>query len=258
VHLFGAGHNKIMRIVSAVASFRYVESPELQEFRSAISERRLDEFRADDSRDAEQLLEELVKSEDTAADLTALLQDMGAENRNLKANLIAVSAYDDAEPEPAAADLIEASTDDLDNVVDAVRFSQKQLGDLIVLDSALESAEESPFRDAVKVHAALRAIDSVASLWAESQGTGGTGVSWKDQFERRCFNYKPKISQTARTKWGQEFTFSYEGNQSLFEEHLTMGIGQPDKCLSIHFSRDEAKGNLIVGHVGRHLRNTTT
>lgn len=64
------------------------------------------------------------------------------------------------------------------------------------------------------------------------------------------------ISQTSKGKWGQEYTFTYEGETQLFEWHVTLGAGAADTCASIHFLPDQTKGKLIVGHVGRHLTNT--
>lgn len=81
--------------------------------------------------------------------------------------------------------------------------------------------------------------------------------TWKLAFQRRGFDYKDDISQTTRTKFGTEYTFVYEGKKLLFEKHITEGAKQANKCFSIHMYRDEARRKIVIGHVGRHLTNTS-
>jgi hypothetical protein len=40
--------------------------------------------------------------------------------------------------------------------------------------------------------------------------------------------------------------------------HLLLGKGSPDTCLRIYFYIDEELRAFVVGHVGRHLGDTTT
>lgn len=64
------------------------------------------------------------------------------------------------------------------------------------------------------------------------------------------------VSQTAKGKWSNEYTFTYDGQPQLFEWHVTLGAGAADTCASIHFLPAPQTGKLIIGHVGRHLTNT--
>lgn len=146
-----------------------------------------------------------------------------------------------------------------DSVLEAVQRAQARWADqLEVLPSALDSAEDSPYGQPEKVYDALEALADITQRWqkAESNGTG-MGGSWKQLLADLGFDWTPQVSQTSKTRWPDEYSFTYEGARVLFEEHVTLGGGGPDTCLSIHVLRDEAKCRLIVAHVGRHLRNTS-
>ena len=52
------------------------------------------------------------------------------------------------------------------------------------------------------------------------------------------------------------YLFDIDGERILFEGHLKFGVGKdPHTCLRIYVQWDEAKGEWIIGHVGRHPRN---
>ena len=73
----------------------------------------------------------------------------------------------------------------------------------------------------------------------------------------RGFEYKPDISETAKGSFKADYTFMYKGKKLLFGEHVTFGVGQdPQKCLSVHWHRDNASKIIAIGHCGKHLANT--
>ncbi|MFN7143354.1 MAG: hypothetical protein ACK4YP_06225 [Myxococcota bacterium] len=152
--------------------------------------------------------------------------------------------------------VVEAPTAPPENTLQVVESCARTSRNLLFLRSALESAQESPYRRPEEVRDALVALDEVAGRWAETLDTGGMGESWWDAFLRHGFEYKGRISETTRGNWAEDYTFVYEGEKVLFEEHITIGKKQADRCLSIHFHRDTKARRVVVGHVGRHLTNT--
>jgi hypothetical protein len=127
------------------------------------------------------------------------------------------------------------------------------LGPLVFLDSGRKSAAESPYRRPSEVYEALQALYYVTKLW-RSRG-GVLGHSFKDELQ--TFNLEVhRISQNAATKWGDEYRFQYKGERRLFEEHVTLGGRRPDRCISIHWYRDEQERVTVIGYCGSHLRTS--
>ena len=65
--------------------------------------------------------------------------------------------------------------------------------------------------------------------------------------------YRPEVSDTVVRYHGDSYRFEYNGKPTLFAEHITMGGGYPNVCMSIHFIWDEAHAKLIIGYFGEHL-----
>jgi hypothetical protein len=124
---------------------------------------------------------------------------------------------------------------------------------LIFLPNAIESARQSPYRWPDKVYALFQALDDLTHLW-QSKGSIGTG--WHDALKPKGFDYSEFISPTAKGKYGDEYTFHYEGQPVLCEHHVTIGARSADTCISIHWHRDEARKRLVIAWCGKHLSNT--
>ncbi len=124
---------------------------------------------------------------------------------------------------------------------------------LLFLPSGLESAHQSPYRWPDRVYALFQALDELTRRWQQS---GSIGSGWHAALKPKGFDYAEFISPTAKGKFGDEYTFQYEGRPVLFEHHVTIGARSADTCISIHWFRDEAKKRLVIGWCGRHLTNT--
>ncbi len=139
-------------------------------------------------------------------------------------------------------------------VVEAAERASADFGQtLSFLPDALESARQSPYRDPDKVYSLFKALDELTRLW---QARGSIGTGWHDALKPKGFDYAEFISPTAKGKYGEEYTFRYEGQPVLFEHHVTLGARSADTCISIHWHRDEARKRLIIGWCGKHLSNT--
>ena len=84
----------------------------------------------------------------------------------------------------------------------------------------------------------------------------GEGKSWYASFAEKGFEYKDNVSMTALGKWGDEYFHYWKKRKILFKRHITIGAKQPDKCLSVHFEKDDDDRKIIIAHVGRHKTNT--
>ncbi len=135
----------------------------------------------------------------------------------------------------------------------ATRAAADFCGTLIFLPSGLESALQSPYRWPDRVYSLFRALDELTRRWQQS---GSIGTGWHAALKPKGFDYAEFISPTAKGKFGEEYTFQYEGNPVLFEHHVTIGARSADTCISVHWFRDEAKKRLVIGWCGRHLSNT--
>lgn len=252
----------LFRMLSAVASFRYAEGETIRKARRAIADverRRIDELRmriqsgsVEKEKLELQLLEALERIDALEAERDQLKVDLSAQQAAWAEVQQAIAA--------APSDAPEATSDQevgFESICDVVRNAEREASDaLVILDSALDSAKNSPFRNIERVSELFEAIAIVADEWRE--GGGALGQSWEQAFANLGFEYKDKISQTSRGKWRADYEFVYHGEKRLFEQHITIGSGQPDKCLSVHWWRDDEKRVLVIGHCGRHLTNMST
>lgn len=246
------------RTVFAVASFRFVPDPRITEIvRKAEQAQRvlqLETQRASTGVDWEAYSIEIDGELSLAKQRVTELE---AENENLRANQQVFFSGREAQ------EVAEVSPEEITvpaSAQEAVEVAKKKCGNLIILDSALKSAASSPFQRPAEIAEALQDLDQVAATWNNlkaQKGNGGdlrqhlTSLGWG----KRCSMH---ISDTTKSRFKADYTFPYGSQPKLFEPHITLGSGDPNSCASIHFIMDEAKGRIVVAHVGRHLPNTKT
>ena len=139
-------------------------------------------------------------------------------------------------------------------VADAVERARGEFAQtLTFLPDALESARQSPYRAPEKVFGLFQALDELTRLW---QQQGSIGMGWHDALKPKGFDYSEFISPTTIGKYGEEYTFRYEGQPVLCMNHVTIGAKSADTCISVHWHRDEARKRLVIAWCGKHLSNT--
>ena len=213
--------------------------------------------RIESSKDADTLLEQLIKTEDLLKAANSALETANGENHTLKQNLDAlIGASPVALTEEAREP--EVPTDEPASVVAAVELAEASTQHLLYLPSAIESAKESPYRSPDRALEALQAIDEVAGLWIAGLNGAKNPGPLKLLFKQRGFEYKDDVSQTSRGKWSEEYSASYDGRPIDISPHITIGAKQADTCLSIHMHWDKESKKVIVAHIGRHKINTKT
>lgn len=198
------------------------------------------------------MLEALERIDQLAAERDQFKADLAAQQAAWAEvqQAMAVGESDVSEPEP------EQKTR-FTSVLAAIERAKKDFsGPLIFLDSALASAKDSPYKDPERVYELFEALALVAGEWKEKEGS--LGRSWNEAVSELGFDLRDQVSMTSKGKYGDQYKFAYKGQRLLFEKHITIGAKQPDKCLSVHWHRDDDDLVLAIGHCGRHLSNTSS
>ena len=96
---------------------------------------------------------------------------------------------------------------------------------------------------------------------SRSAGRQDPGIrQWfaKHRAQASWLEYKPLECGVTMNKWGDEREFAYGGGTVEMQQHLAIGAGKPESTLRIYFCPhpDPARAEFLIGHVGRHPRNT--
>ena len=188
----------------------------------------------------ETLEAEAERQRQAIAELSAALGGAGAEGEALPA-----AGGDDEEPT---------------SVLEAVRIARETLSNLIFTESADESAADSPFRRPGEILDALRKLDRLAELYADP---AGFGASLLQAAQELGLNWRTGVSELARNRWPNAYTITHDGHALELGPHVAIGSGSGAGFVArIYLHVDDGSGavprGLYVGHVGRHLPDTTT
>lgn len=187
---------------------------------------------------------ETERLENENEDLAARLKELTDELESAQTSLAQLAQ----EQEPEVADTAPRS------VAEAVQEGAERCSNLVFLEEAFESAWDSPYQQPDKVLSSLIALDEIGGRYARNELAGGFSVA----FEQAGLPFKSDVSQTALGKYPQEYRRSYNGKTIMLGPHIAFGARTPRTCLRIYFYIDEEARKFVVGHVGNHLRDTTT
>ena len=121
-----------------------------------------------------------------------------------------------------------------------------------VLPQALKHSEECVYEHDGKLAKIFDKIPNFAAKRAKAK----TPFQWLKKLADECSLgsvYRPTVSETVILTLGEHYKFEYNGQLVLFDEHLTLGKGLPNDCMSIHFIWDDKKSKIIIGYFGKHL-----
>jgi hypothetical protein len=144
-------------------------------------------------------------------------------------------------------------------VLAAVQRAAASAGHLVFTPDALESAADSPFRRPAEVLDALRALDVLAGRFAE----GEMGMSLVQAASEAGLTYKQGVSEIARSRNPHHYSATWQGHRLELGPHVALGSGSGAGFIArIYLHVADGTGDvprgLYVGHVGRHLPDTTT
>lgn len=155
-------------------------------------------------------------------------------------------------------DGVEEEDADVATLAAAVRQAAVAHDDaLLVLDDAVRTAEESPYRDADRAAAVLDAM----ALVARRRQAGTLGTSLRDAFRDLGVDYRRGISDGMPERMRQQYSARLPNGEVVeAAEHIALGVSyDPRHCLRIYFtSRVPAEPRFVIAHVGRHLDGIST
>jgi hypothetical protein len=159
----------------------------------------------------------------------------------------------DSEPEAAA-------TEEPASVLEAVRTARETLPHLVFTESAEESAADSPFRRPQEILDTLRKLDRLGELYADPDGFGS---SLLQAAQEQGLQWRTGVSELARNRWPNAYNVTYDGHTLDLGPHIAIGSGSGAGFVArIYLHVADGSGGvprgLYIGHVGRHLPDTTT
>jgi hypothetical protein len=193
-------------------------------------------------RQVEELREAAAQDARTIAGLSAAL---GEASGGAEGNGASVAA----EPEAAPA-----------TVAEAVERAAAGATHLVFTEAAHATAADSPYRRPADVLDALRRLDELAGLYADPEGFGR---SLGQAAEELGLSWRQNVSELARSRKPHAYSVSHDGERLELGPHVALGSGSGAGFIArIYLHVADGSGDiprgLYVGHVGRHLPDTTT
>lgn len=136
-------------------------------------------------------------------------------------------------------------------VLQALEEAQRKASYSTFLAEATSSAAESNYADPSRVLEDLQLIEEVARDWALGELASGPHQA----FKQRCSAYRDGIGQTASTKYRVDYQREWQGRTILLGPHIARGVGAVSSILRIYFYLDTDERRILIGHVGRKLRD---
>jgi hypothetical protein len=202
-------------------------------------------------REVEALTERIIE-------LEARSEHLADENERLRRALGQVRAAMGVEDETAA-EPAEGAPGEPTTVLEAVQLAADRVQHLVLLPDAFESAEDSPFRRPQLVLDALLKLDELARLYAEP---GGIGESIGSVARRLGLDWIPDTTEWGGTR-GRHYEVTWKGRKFRLGPHVRLGTGagagSTARIYGFFYDGDDDHGRtFVVGHVGRHLPDSTT
>lgn len=138
-------------------------------------------------------------------------------------------------------------------VLEAVKRAAAESEQTQFVPSAFASAAASEYGDPSRVLDDLRLLEQVAREWAA--GELSTGPS--DALAQRSGAFRRGISKTAVNSYGSDYEITWRGETVLMGPHLRRGVGAVTAILRIYLYFDTDECTIVVGHVGRKLRDVS-
>jgi hypothetical protein len=190
-------------------------------------------------------------------ELEARAESLEEENERLRRALGQVRAAMGADGDDDAGAAVDV--DAPATVLDAVRIAAERVQHLVLLPDAFESAEDSPFRRPQLVLEALLKLDELAGLYAQP---GGIGESIGTVARRLGLDWIPDTTEWGGTR-GRHYDVTWNGQKFRLGPHIRLGTGagagSTARIYGFFYDGDgEQPRTFVVGHVGRHLPDSTT
>jgi len=145
-------------------------------------------------------------------------------------------------------------------VAEAVERADARAQHLVFTSAAHEGAADSPYRRPADVLDTLMRLDELAALYADPEGFGRSLSQAADELGLK---WRQNVSEIARSRNPHAYSVMYEGERLEVGPHVAIGSGSGAGFIArVYLHVADGSGNvprgLYVGHVGRHLPDTTT
>ena len=144
------------------------------------------------------------------------------------------------------------------SVFDAVDNAKSIFGlygaNVVVSETALEAAMESPF---LRPNDILAALPRLGFLWKEIRDGEGATLSERAREKLGCW-CSLRESEPTMTRFASERRFQHDGCEVVLQKHLTLGGGRQNDTTTAQIYFGDKDGQLLIGHVGRHLTTMRT
>lgn len=137
-------------------------------------------------------------------------------------------------------------------LAEAVRMASGICGHLVFLPEAFRSAESWQFPRPEVALDALHTLDRLAHSWNDGDLSGAFMIAAR----AAGLPWRPAISRTAQTQYRDDYVRRFGDQEILLGPHLAWGT-TPENSLRIYVHLDRDTRTVVVGHVGRHLRDTS-
>jgi hypothetical protein len=146
------------------------------------------------------------------------------------------------------------------SVAEAVQRAAEQATHLVFTDAAHAAAADSPYRRPADVYDTLMRLDELAGLYADPEGFGR---SLGQAAEELGLTWRQNVSELARSRKPHAYTITHDGERLELGPHVAIGSGSGAGFIAriyLHVAdgSGEVPRGLYIGHVGRHLPDTTT
>ena len=210
----------------------------------------------------EALLAELEAVRTHREDLLSQVEELreGAErDRQAVARLSTALSEAGARGDDGAEDAAEPADPPV-TVREAVERAAARLEHLTFTRSAFESAQDSPFRRPADILETLERLDRLGALYADPSGFG---TSLAEAAASLGLTWRSDVSELARSRHPDRYTVVHDGARLDLGPHVAIGSGSGAGFIAriyLHVADGSAEvpRGLYVGHVGRHLPDTTT
>jgi hypothetical protein len=193
-------------------------------------------------RQVEELREAAAQDAKTIAGLSAALGEAAA---GPEANGASVAAEPEAPPA---------------TVAEAVQRAADRASHLVFTETAHETAADSPYRRPADVLDTLLRLDELAGLYADPEGFGRSLGQAADELG---LSWRQNVSELARSRKPHAYSVTHDGERLELGPHVAIGSGSGAGFIArVYLHVADGSGavprGLYVGHVGRHLPDTTT
>lgn len=196
------------------------------------------------------------------ANVSGVERRLGQFERMLREHLrldSAEPAWADGSAGPSGDGEAAAESDEPDlTLVEVVQHAESEHADaLLILDSAVSSASESPYEDVQRVASYLKAMAEIAGRRQD----GRLHMSLREAFQEAGLEYRGHIAKSTSSRLREQYVAALPSGQSVeCHEHIVLGTSyDPRYCLRIYFtSRAPGEPRFVISHVGRHFEVAST